>query len=318
MKLTRRQFIKGVASTGVFVCGNSWLVANYAFSSNGKSRIFKVEGCPIHDGELRHQGIDELLDLLAANGVNFYATDADHLWGGSEGLIASDDVVLIKVNCQWKCRGTTNTDVLRGLIHRILQHPDGFGGEVVIFENGQGRGGFDGLTQGGSVYDAWPAIANGIYVNAEEEHLLTVDYLVHTVFKDDPVSCYLLDPIRANFIAESDHLSDGYRRISDVSYPCFTSDGGHRIELLQGIWYGNGHDTNLKLINLPVFKHHGGTGITGALKHTYGILSMADGNTQWRGVCIKPISVNGLEIFGISDLIKQILSRISYNLASVV
>lgn len=54
-----------------------------------------------------------------------------------------------------------------GLIYRILEHPDGFGGEVVIFENGQGRGGFDGLSQGGSVYDAWPEIANAIWVNAE-------------------------------------------------------------------------------------------------------------------------------------------------------
>jgi hypothetical protein len=33
----------------------------------------------------------------------------------------------------------------------------------------------------------------------------------------------------------------------------------------------------LKLINIPVFKHHDGTGITGALKHTYGIVSMSDG-----------------------------------------
>ena len=277
MKLTRRQFIKGVASTGVFVCGSSWFLSKYAFSSNGKSRIFKVERCPVHDGELRHEGVDALFDLLAASGINLYITGTDHPWGGIEGLIASDDVVLIKVNCQWKCRGTTNTDVLRGLIYRILQHPDGFRGEVVIFENGQGRGGFDGLSQGGSVYSAWPAIANGIYVNAEEENLLTVDYLVHTVFKDDPVSCYLLDPIRSNFMSDDDHLSEGYRRISNVSYPCFTSERGHRIELREGIWNGTGHDTNLKLINLPVFKHHAGTGITGALKHSYGILSMADG-----------------------------------------
>ena len=68
---------------------------------------------------------------------------------------------------------------------------------VVIFENGQGRGGFDGLTQGGSAYDAWPEIANGIWINAEEQNLLTVDYLVHTIFKNDPVSSYLLDPIRS-------------------------------------------------------------------------------------------------------------------------
>jgi hypothetical protein len=147
----------------------------------------------------------------------------------------------------------------------------------VIFENGQSRGGFDGLTQGGSVYDSWPGIANGIYINAEDENLLTVDYLVNTVFKNDPVSSYLLDPIRSVFIAESEHTIDGYRTVSNVSYPCFTSEGGYRIELQEGVWNGFGHNTNLKYINMPVLKHHGGTGITGVLKHTYGILSMSDG-----------------------------------------
>ena len=55
-------------------------------------------------------------------------------------MIAADDVVLIKVNAQWKYRGCTNSDVIRGLVQKILEHPDGFRGEVVIVENGQGRG----------------------------------------------------------------------------------------------------------------------------------------------------------------------------------
>jgi uncharacterized protein (DUF362 family) len=277
MKVTRRQFIKGVASAGALVCASRWVGVRQAFSNSGKSRIFEVYNCPVHDGNLRHQGIDTLLELLAENDIKFYLTGMDHPWGGPAGIIASDDVVLIKVNCQWKCRGTTNTDVLRGLIYQILQHPDGFEGEVVIFENGQGRGGFDGLAQGGSAYNAWPDIANGIYINAEEENLMTVGHLVYTVFKNDPVSSYLLDPIRSVFIAESEHTTDGYRAVSNVSYPCFTSQGGHRIELQQGIWNGSGHGTNLKFINIPVLKHHAGTGITGVLKHTYGILSMSDG-----------------------------------------
>lgn len=72
--------------------------------------------------------------------------------GRPDGIIERNDVVLIKVNCQWKCRGTTSTDVVRRLIHRILQHPDGFDGEVVIFENGQGVGAFDGYPRHGGVY----------------------------------------------------------------------------------------------------------------------------------------------------------------------
>ncbi|MGD8261116.1 MAG: DUF362 domain-containing protein [Desulfobacterales bacterium] len=299
MKVTRRQFIKGVASAGVVVCGGRWVGINDASSASGKSRIFKVMQCPVHDGELRHQGVDTLLELLAENGINFYITNTDHPWGGSDGIIASDDVVLIKVNCQWKCRGTTNTDVVCGLIYRILQHPDGFDGEVVIFENGQGRGGFDGLKQGGSAYDAWPDIADGICINAEDENLLTVDYLVYTVFKNDPVSSYLLDPIRSVFISNSDHITNGYRSVSDVSYPCFTSDGGNRIELYEGIWNGSAHNQKLKLINLPVSKHHGGTGITGVLKHSYGILSMSDGNSG-----IRHYSESGIQCGKMWSLVK--------------
>ncbi len=275
--VTRREFIKGVAATGVLASVSGLTKPKVALSQADKSQIFRVDGCPVHGGQLSHQGLDTLLSLLSGSGVKFYRTDAGHPWGGPAGIIDRGDVVLIKVNCQWKCRGTTNTDVLRGLIYRILQHPGGFEGEVVIFENGQGEGSFEGDPRSWGYYSTWPHIDNGVYVNAEEETILTVDYLVSTVFKDYPVSSYLLDPIRSNFISGSDHSTDGYRTISDVSYPCFTTPGGNRIELPQGIWNGSGYDTNVKLINVPVLKTHGGTGITGVLKHSYGILSMADG-----------------------------------------
>ena len=57
---------------------------------------------------------------------------------GPDGLIGSDDVLLIKNNCQWKERGGTNTDLVRELIHTITQHPDGFNGEIIVVDNGQG------------------------------------------------------------------------------------------------------------------------------------------------------------------------------------
>jgi uncharacterized protein (DUF362 family) len=282
MNVTRREFIKGVAAAGAITCAGKWVGVDDVLSDNHKSRIFHVSACPAHDGQLRHQGLDALLDLLAQNGLKFYRTNKAHQWGGPAGIIDAGDVVLLKVNCQWKCRGTTNTDVLRGLIYRILQHPDGFKGEVVIFENGQGRGGFDGITQGGSAYNLWPEVDNEIWVNAEEQQVLTVDYLLYNVFKNDPVSSFLLDPVRSIFIPGSENVTNGYRKISGVSYPCFTSLMGHRIELREGIWTGSEYGDNLKLINLPVLKTHAGTGITGALKHTYGILSMDDGSSGIR------------------------------------
>lgn len=280
--VTRREFIKGIAATGAVVSMSGLFVPRQAFPNGEKSQVFGVHGCPIHDGEIRHSGLDTLLGLLADHGVKFYRTGSDHPWGGPDGIIEPNDVVLIKVNCQWKCRGTTNTDVVRGLIYRILQHPDGFDGEVIIFENGQGQGSFDGDPDAWGSYESWPEIDNGVWVNAEEQNILTVDYLVNTVFKDDPVTSYLLDPIRSTFLTDLDHATEGYRRVSDVSYPCFTSAGGNRIELREGLWNGSGYDSNVKLINVPVLKTHGGTGITGVLKHTYGILSMADGNSGIR------------------------------------
>lgn len=280
--VTRREFVKEFLTTGAGICLGGVTSQQKGFSAGNKSRVFRVNECPTHDGQLRHHGLDTLLNLQADNGMKFYRMSGKHPWGGPAGLIDADDVVLIKVNCQWKCRGTTNTDVLRGLIHRILRHPDGFHGEVVIYENGQGQASFDGDPNAWGNYSSWPEIDNGIWVNAEEENLLTVNYLVNTVFKDDPVSSFLLDPIRSNFIAAADHSTNGYRKVDNVSYPCFTSNGGNRIELREGIWNGSSHDSHLKLINLPVLKHHGGTGITGVLKHCYGILSMADGSSGIR------------------------------------
>ena len=200
-KVTRREFIKGITSTGALFYARGLVSPRRALSQGHKSRIFRVGECPVHDGQLRHRGLDSLLDLLAESGMKLYRTDGRHPWGGPGGIIDTNDVVLIKVNCQWKCRGTTNTDVLRGLIYRILQHPDSFDGEVVIFENGQGEGSFDGYPRHGGYYSDWPEIDNGIYVNAEEETILTVDYLVNTVFKDYPVSSYLLGshPVQLHF-----------------------------------------------------------------------------------------------------------------------
>lgn len=280
-KLTRREFLKGIATSAAASYLASTFSIGQGCAGKSMSKIFRVDQCPAHDGELRHAGVDTLMELMSEHGLKLYRTSKPHPWGGKVGLIDRNDVVLIKVNCQWKCRGTTNTDVLRGLIHRILEHPDGFSGEIVIFENGQSQGSFDGNPRAWSRYDSFPEVA-GIYVNAED-HTLTVEYLVNTVFAGKAVSSYLLDPVYENFISDSDHSNDGYRKITDakVSFPCFTTAGGHRIELREGIWNGSGYNNNLKLINVPVLKTHDGTGITGVLKHSYGILSMKDG-VDWK------------------------------------
>ena len=243
------------------------------------SSIYYVKNCPIPGGGgyipsegNRHEGLDALLELMGNNGVKLYKTEQRLPLGGREGLISRDDVVLVKINAQWKYRGCTNSDVVRGLIQRILDHPDGFEGEIVLIENGQSGGSMDCDTMWGGRYPD-----TGVHANAEDErHSFT--FLVDEVFHDPRVSAYLLDPVRETFISSEDHTTDGYRRWGEVSYPCFTTRKGNRVELREGIWDGTFHRQNLKLINVPVLKHHGGSGITGALKSFYGVLSMADEN----------------------------------------
>jgi uncharacterized protein (DUF362 family) len=242
--------------------------------------IFWVKGIPdqpFYDPSRPnyHIGLDSLLSLMADNGLMFYRSLGGHALAGPSGLIAPGDIVLIKVNAQWKYRGCTNSDLIRGLIQRILDHPDGFNGEVVIIENGQGRGNLSCATTAAYGGDG------GVHANANDEshHFL---YLVDNVFNDRRVSATLLDPIRNTFLDASDHARDGFRILESVSYPCFTTAGGNRVELKEGIWdAGAHHHRNLKLINVPVLKHHdtGGSEITASLKHFYGLVSMSDGQT---------------------------------------
>lgn len=286
-KFSRRGFIRTIAGAAALpVFGG--LAFREALGQSAQATLFRVNNCPIHDGQLRHIGLDALLHLLSDNGVKFYKTAYTDDLCGPGGLIAPDDVVLLKVNAQWRCRGATNTDLIRGMIHRILTHPDGFTGEVVIFENGQGRpAAFDGISNSPSNYK-FPEITGLVRVNAEQEDLTTIDYLVNTVFAGKPVWKILLDPVRSKFIGATDHTTTGYRKVGTdtatmVSYPCFTTAKGNRIELKEGRWTGSGYAQNVKLIHMPVLKDHGGdVGCTGALKIVYGTLSMKDGCTANR------------------------------------
>lgn len=270
--ISRRSFIKTMGAGGLFPLWRSGVVRP-AGGSGRLSEIFHVDRIPdppfMDDGN-SHFGVEALLALLENWRLPFYRSPLPGNLAGPSGMIAEDDVVLIKVNAQWKCRGCTNSDVVRGLIRRILDHPDGFRGEVLIVDNGQGRG---SLNCDNPNYGDSDVRANAV----NEAHSFV--HLVDHVFADPRVSAFLLDPLRSTFIADDDHQTDGYRRFEDVSYPCFTTPGGRRVELREGIWTGSGYGQNLKLINVPVLKHHdiGGSEITASLKHMYGLLSIEDG-----------------------------------------
>lgn len=276
--ISRRGFLKGsIAGVCLSILYPFHRVAKG--QGNPFSPLFWIKDIPIQpfypaEDSNDHAGLDALLQLMGENGLKFYRSPQETPLSGPSGIVERDDVVLIKVNAQWKYRGCTNSDLIRGLIQAILDHPDGFRGEVVIFENGQDRGSLNCDT--GSNYPD-----GSVHANANDENQSFL-YLVNTIFNDPRLSSYLLDPIGRTFIGANDHLNDGYRKYENVSYPCFTTSRGHRVELLEGLWQGNGYSQNLKLINVPVLKIHEGSEMTASLKHFYGIVSMNDGNSPFR------------------------------------
>jgi len=282
--ISRREFVRNAArGMGVSLLGG--ILPSGPTGKDFPNDIFWIKEIPdvpfyCKEQPNYHAGVDTLLSAMGQRGLKFYRSSRTNLLSGPAGMIAPEDVVLIKVNAQWKYRGCTNSDLVRGLIQRVLDHPDVFTGEIVIFENGQGRGSLACDTQGGS----WSPYPDGdVHANAvDESHSFL--FLVDEVFNDPRVSACLLDPVRAAFIGSADHRSDGYRIFENVSYPCFTTAGGNRVELREGIWKKNDYSQNLKLINIPVLKHHdrGGSEITASLKHFYGVLSMRDGKSGYR------------------------------------
>jgi hypothetical protein len=279
-EIGRREFLKkGMAGALVSLLDPVSRLAQV--TSTPTNKLFWIKSIPNNPyyagkGKNHHAGIDCLLDLMGRNGMKFFRSAHEAVLSGPLGMISPEDVVLVKVNAQWKYRGCTNSDLIRGLVQRILDHPDGFRGEVVIFENGQGRGSLNCDTSA-----SYPD--SKVHANANDPSQSFL-HLVNKIFKDNRVSAYLLDPIRTNFIDNQDHTEDGYRVYENVSYPCFTTARGNRVELRQGIWKKNKYYQNLKLINIPVLKHHdhGGSEITASLKHFYGVVSMGDGQSPFR------------------------------------
>lgn len=235
------------------------------------SDIYVVTKTTGNDG-----GVDTLVRLMGSQGLKLYASDRDGPMRGPEGLISSDDVVLIKVNCQWDERGGTNTDLLRALIQALLDHPDGFTGEAIVSDNGQGedRG---SLRRGGSF--TYP---NNNAVDIAQ----SVQDVVDSFSSNGRVSTYLWTDItetRAGEFSEGD-MSDGYvvedgilpRTGLMVSYAKFTTEYGTHVSFKHGIWSPEEEEYDrdgFKVINLSMLKSHTIYGVTASVKNYMGVPS---------------------------------------------
>ncbi|MCL2808972.1 MAG: DUF362 domain-containing protein [Treponema sp.] len=214
----------------------------------------------VEDTDGTDDGVKRLVRSMRELGIDFYK------------LIASDDVIILKINCQWAERGGTNTDLIRSVIQVIVEHPDGFTGEVIVADNGQGQ--FGSERRGGSL--SW---ANA---NSADRRQSVMD--VVRIFQNrghrvtgvlwDEFTAVRVQEFRAGdtgngFVVEDTIHSTGL----EVSYPKFVTEFGTHVSFKEGIWNINTRNyasEKLKVINMPVLKSHGGFQVTGAVKNYMG------------------------------------------------
>ncbi len=219
--------------------------------------------------------INDLLNLMGSHGLLFYESSAPGVNQGPTGFIAHDDVVLIKINEEWPYRGGTNTDILAELIQALVDHPDGFVGEIVVADNGQWQGSMD-----------WPE-------SNAEDHAQSTQDVVNNFSSQHQVSTYSWIPIRSTRVDEytTGDLRDGYILYGTpdpetgmyVSYPKFQTTFGTYISFKHGIWNGTAYENRLKILNMPVLKSHSSYGVTAALKHYMGVQSEGGGSQSGLG-----------------------------------
>jgi hypothetical protein len=238
-----------------------------------RAEVFHIIECPQDPVGDRFPGLDLLITQMGHEGLKFYRSDVVTMESGPDGLIAADDVIVIKINYQWSERGGTNTDVLRGLIRRIVDHPDTFTGEIVVCENAQfaSTSGFDRPNN-----------------NAQDTSLSPHEVVVYFQTLGYTVSHYDWTALRYIGVGEySDgDWNDGYvvhdydaQLGGRVSYPKFKTSHGTSISTRFGLWNpldGGYNRERLKFINVPVLKsHHSTYGVTACVKNYMGVVTGA-------------------------------------------
>ncbi len=214
--------------------------------------------------------IDTLLLMMQTRNIYFHKTAAH-----PSGIVGSNDIVIIKGNYQWEFRNTTSTDRIKGVIWQILNHPDGFNGEIIICDNTQNQG--SGINHGDNnsedIEQSIIDVVNTFYSKGYPVYLLDWNYMWDTVVGE----------------YSSGNLNDGfvYETSTKISYPKFTSpSGNHKISLRYGIWNSgtSTYDHNrLCLINMPVLKAHSWSGASIGVKNWVGVLTTAYPDQRYGG-----------------------------------
>ncbi len=235
-----------------------------------RAQLFHLRDCPRDPVGDRFPCIEGLLALMGREGIAFYRSPSVGPTSGPDGLFAADDVIVLKINYQWAERGGTNVDVLQGLVRALIDHPDGFSGEIVVCENAQfaSTSGFDRADN-----------------NGEDINRSPFDVVAHFQDLGHDVSLFDWTTIRFDAVEEysAGDLTDGYVVYPEdpqvggrVSYPKFETDLGTYISLRDGIWdpsTATYDRARLRFINLPVLKSHIIYGVTANVKDYMGVVT---------------------------------------------
>lgn len=216
----------------------------------------------VPDAHLPDPAVDTLLDMLAAGGIPFFRT-AEH----PDGIVGADNVVIIKGNYQWSFRDTPSTDRVKGVVWQILNHPDGFTGEITICDNTQNIGTTIGHDDDNSEDPAqsildvvWTFKAKGYPVRQKDWNQ----------FYDVVANEYDLGDYTDGFV---------YDPATKVTYPKFRSKVlGRWVSLARGVWDSTAatYDSDaLTIIDFPVLKAHFWAGATVAVKNWVGVMTTA-------------------------------------------
>ncbi len=229
-----------------------------------------------------HKGLEDLLEKMAGAGrplwrsartsappsmpLQFPLNGMEHdggfgvgsgHYGGPNGLFRNDDIIVIKINAVSPLHCMVNLDVLKGLIQRLVDHPDGFVGEIVVIDK---------------FFDDEPPNAYHTRNTVSAVCNSFPEFRVSRVALRDRVwHARRLEDVKNGYV-DLERLYPHLSVYERVSYPKFTTRYGTHIDLKLGWWNGTRYDNDrVKMIGYSVLKDQTWTAVTCSLKNFLGI-----------------------------------------------
>jgi hypothetical protein len=257
-----RSEVKSILSLPVWEVPNPISIVFVLDSIPPTSGSLAAGDSTVPDAYLPDPAIDTMLMMMETKDIFLHKTTSH-----PNGIVGSDNVVIIKGNFQWTSWNTTSADRIKGLIWRILNHPDGFSGEILVCDNTQDIG--TGINQND---------------NNSEDPLQSIVDVVNTFYaKGYPVYYldwnYVWDDVADEYSAGDYNDGYVYEATTKITYPKFRSPSGdYFISLRYGIWDSVSalyDSSRLCIIDFPVLKAHSWAGATIAVKNWIGMLTTA-------------------------------------------